>query len=132
MYRRPRPVSPEQARGEHGSKYYDIPSGTPVLAARAGVVWSFGESLLGWNVIIDHGKPFATLYQHLDVVSAIVRQGRGTPIVAGTRLGQAGYGNKPGDGAIRHLHFALWVGGGEASAVDPEPRMGSWALVGPL
>lgn len=132
MYKRKVRVSKEQARAEHGSVSYDVPPGTPVLAARAGKVWSYGHSEYGWNVILDHGKPWATFYQHLVEVSPAVRGGRGAPIAAGQALGPVGYGEKPGDGGIRHLHFAVWRGGGEEAAIDPEPMMASWQRLGPF
>lgn len=128
MYKRPARVSLERAKAEHGSIAYEVPNGTPVLAARAGKVWSLGHSEYGHSVILDHGKPWATFYQHLQGHS--VR--KGDLVRAGQVLGLCGHGEKPGDGGIRHLHFAVWKGGGEEAAIDPQAMMGAWQRLGPL
>lgn len=104
-----------------------VPEGVPVLAARAGTLWSVQRTPRGIAVVIDHGKPFATFYQHLESADASILDGvRGTPIAAGQRIGTVGI--DPLDAArIRHLHFAVWwQGSGDAASVDPAPVMSTW------
>lgn len=123
MYRRPHEVSSSVYKPEHGSPYYEAPAGTLILAAHDGVVWSTGSGLLGKNIILDHGKPYATFYQHLEKV--YVRKGE--RVVAGQVIGVMGHGLI---GSIRHLHFAVWQGGGESHAIDPQKWMEtSWAVL---
>lgn len=98
------------------------PVGTPITAARAGKVWSVTKSPRGWSVVIDHGKPFATFYQHLQ--DAVVSKGQ--PVIAGQALGRMG--SDPLDAAhLRHLHFAVWYkGAGDKASVDMSHVIGSW------
>ncbi len=103
------------------------PERTPIVAARAGRVWSVDKSPRGWEVVVDHGKPFATYYQHLS--SVIVQPG--DEVAAGAQLGTMGV--DPLDGEhVRHLHFAVWFdGAGDAASVDPQVAMSSWAKAVP-
>lgn len=105
-----------------GGKRYFAPVGVPVLAARSGKVWSVRRGPRGIAVVVDHGKPFATFYQHLSAVS--VRKGQ--PLSAGDPLGTMGF--DPTDKAkLLHLHFAAWLdGSGDAASVDPVPAMRVW------
>lgn len=107
---------------------YFAPVGTPITAARDGRVWSVAKTARGWGVVVDHGKPFATFYQHLQSVEALAK---GMPITAGQRLGTMGI--DPLDASkVRHLHFAVWFDGmGDAASVDPSPVIGGWALPAP-
>jgi murein DD-endopeptidase MepM/ murein hydrolase activator NlpD len=99
------------------------PEGTPVLAARDGVVWSTGQTARGWNVVVDHGAPWATFYQHL-AARPIVRAGQ--RVKAGEHLGVMGADPTDPQG-LRHLHFAVWYRGhGDAASVDPGGEMSSW------
>lgn len=112
-------------------RYFAVP-GTPVVAARAGQVWSVSKTPRGWSVVIDHGKPFCTFYQHLETVALpITRSGRAvnggiTRVVAGQQLGTMGW--DPTDAErFRHLHFAVWYrGAGDAASVDPQSNMPQW------
>jgi hypothetical protein len=123
MFRRPYEVPRSTYKPEHGSPWYEAPPGTPILAAYDGVVWSTGSGLLGKNVILDHGKPYATFYQHLEKVYVT----KGQRVVAGQVIGLMGYGTI---GSIRHLHFAVWQGGGESHAIDPQRWMEtSWVML---
>ena len=107
---------------------YFVPAGAvPVLAARAGALWSVHRTARGWGVVIDHGAPWATYYQHLEsVVPELESAPRGTPIAAGQPLGVMG--SDPLDGGhVRHLHFAVWYQGhGDAASVDPADAMSGW------
>lgn len=99
----------------------------PVVAARDGVLWSIALSPRGWSVVIDHGPPFATYYQHLESIADRLREApRGTPIARGEPLGVMG--TDPLDsGHVRHLHFAIWYQGhGDVASVDPGRAMPRW------
>jgi len=106
---------------------YFAPVGTPITAARAGKVWSVSKTARGWGVVLDHGRPFATFYQHLASVTALVK---GMPVAAGQPLGTMGY--DPLDASrVRHLHFSVWFDGfGDAASVDPTGVIGSWLRPG--
>jgi murein DD-endopeptidase MepM/ murein hydrolase activator NlpD len=101
------------------------PPGTHVLAAKDGVVWSTGETARGHNVVLDHGPPFATFYQHLETVAV----SRGQAVKAGDVLGTMGADPTDPQG-LRHLHFAVWYkGNGDKASVDPQSDMGNWRRV---
>lgn len=101
------------------------PEGIPVAAARPGRVWSVDRSPRGWEIVIDHGPPWATYYQHVaEVYPGIVK---GATVDAGTLLGTMGV--DPTDPQhVRHLHFAVWFkGSGDTASVDPAEAMVKWA-----
>lgn len=107
-----------------GDRGWFAPEGTPVVAAKAGTIWSVDESPRGWMIVIDHGPPWATFYQHIDKVSpGIVKGARVEP---GHQLGTMG--SDPTDPQhVRHLHFAAWYhGAGDDSSVDPSEAMLGW------
>jgi murein DD-endopeptidase MepM/ murein hydrolase activator NlpD len=91
------------------------PEGTPVRAARDGIVVYSDNQLSGYGnlVIIDHGNNLATVYGHNSVnlvrLGASVR--RGTVIA---RVGQTGNASTP------HLHFEVRRG---QTPVDPLPYL---------
>lgn len=117
---------------------FTAPVGTPIIAAREGSLWSVARTERGWAVVIDHGPPFATFYQHLADVSPDILAGlqgknvitgsgkRALPIAAGRTIGTMG--EDPTDaGHVRHLHFAVWYGGaGDRASVDPADVMHAW------
>jgi hypothetical protein len=127
MYRRKRTgvaTGPEAPINDvDGTKGFFMPPGLVAVACHDGELWSTGESDLGWNVVVDHGKPYATFYQHLSVLmvpESISRgklNGKPFPVKAGTPLGIVG-GSRTGY-RLRHLHFEVWRGGGRDSAIDP-------------
>ncbi len=105
-----------------GSRGYFAPPTTPVCAARDGSVWSSDLSARGTEVVIDHGKPFATYYQHLSVSYVA----KGQAVKAGDVIGLMGYDPIDPEG-LRHLHFAVWLdGAGDGASVDPQAEMASW------
>lgn len=109
-------------QGHDGDERWFAPPDTPVLAARAGRVWSVDKSARGVEVVIDHGAPWATYYQHLTSASVAP----GDFVTAGQRIGVMGYDPTDPEG-LRHLHFAAWYRGhGDAASVDPERAMSSW------
>jgi len=146
MYRRrtldDRPEFPSGVKGAdgfaNGVTRFFAPPGTAVIAARDARVWFVAKVATGWSVVLDHGKPWATFYAHLDTVTLPlhamgkpVAGGAPTIVKAGDVLGTMG-GNPntdPRKGAVdgqrlRHLHFETWYkGSGNEAAVDPQSEM---------
>jgi murein DD-endopeptidase MepM/ murein hydrolase activator NlpD len=107
-----------------GTKWHFMPLDMVAVAAADGRVWSAGWTPRGNAVVIDHGKPWATFYAHL----ASLRLVEGQRVRVGEVIGVIGA--DPLDGRkVRHLHFAMWHGGGGRSAVDPAPLMRKWSVV---
>jgi murein DD-endopeptidase MepM/ murein hydrolase activator NlpD len=130
--RKGRTDRPEYKPGtSDGTSGFFAPRNTPIIAARGGIVWSVSNTPRGWSVVLDHGKPWATYYTHLESSSlpehrnGVSVSGKVTAIKAGDIVGYMGA--DPMDPShLRHLHFAVWNGGGEESAVDPEDAMRTW------
>ena len=77
-------------------------TGTPVTAADSGyvVVAGWSNDGYGYNIVIDHGNGYQTLYGHLSRIFVKV----GTTIGRGTVIGNMGStGNSTGP----HLHFEI-------------------------
>jgi len=113
-----------------GTRGFFAPPGVPVLAARDGRVWSCARTSRGIMVVIDHGAPWATLYQHLDSTT-LSRHARGLDVATGSPtlvrrgdvLGTMGGDPMQGSRAFRHLHFETHHG---TKAVDPSSVMATW------
>jgi len=129
------------AGGAKATSTYFAPIGTPILAARNARVWSVTKHATGWAVVLDHGKPWATRYFHLATVEVPLHTrgkrndgGPATVVLAGEKIGTMGHNpnTDPAKGVVdhqlvRHLHFeALYKGGSNDDAVDPEPVMPMW------
>ena len=111
------------------------PTGTPVLAAKAGRV-ALVQAVGGYGitVLLDHGEGVETLYAHLQ--QALVREGDW--IGQGVQLGAVGM---TGAATGPHLHFELRNRAQALQAIDPtahlpplmEPPVvgGQVAVVGP-
>ena len=101
--------------GFHTGIDYPAPIGTPVTAARDGVVEAAGW-LPGYGrvVVLSHEQGVTTLYAHLSRILVDV----GRPLTRGTTLGLVG---QSGDATGPHLHFEVRVRG---AAVDPAPAFG--------
>ena len=89
------------------------PNGTPILAAKAGVVViSLYGSSYGNYVVLSHPDGTRTLYAHMSQrnVSAgdTVRQGQTVGLVGST-----------GSSTGNHLHFETWTGSSSSSRVNP-------------
>jgi murein DD-endopeptidase MepM/ murein hydrolase activator NlpD len=113
-------AQPTDGFGPRGSFFhtgidYPAPMGTPVNAARDGVVETAGV-LPGYGkvVIVRHDEDVTTLYSHLSRI--LVAAGRS--IDPNTVVGLVG---QTGDATGPHLHFEVRVRG---AAVDPAPALG--------
>lgn len=97
----------------HGGIDIAAPNGTPILAAKAGVVVlsQYGASY-GNYVVLSHPDGTRTLYAHMSQrsVSAgeTVRQGQTIGLVGST-----------GSSTGNHLHFETWTGSSSSSRVNP-------------
>lgn len=91
------------------------PTGTPISAAKAGVVSNVTSGgSCGLGVEIDHGLNIVTRYCHLSSVAVRV----GDQVATGAPIGAVG---ATGDATGPHLHFEVRVRGG---AVDPAGYLG--------
>jgi len=126
------PPNVTDAQGARQHARFFAPMNTPILAAKDGKVWSVRNMPgRGWFVVLDHGKPWATLYGHLHTVS--VSPIRGTAVKAGEQIGTMGFA--PDDGEkLRHLHFEAWLNGADFRAgqdsgdVIESWERGAWTL----
>ena len=104
---------PFHGRELHGGCDIPAPGGTPIKAAKAGVVIisTYGASY-GNYVVIAHGDGTRTMYAHQSsrAVSA------GETVSQGQTIGYVGStGSSTGD----HLHFEVWTGSSSSSRVNP-------------
>ena len=109
--------------GSTNHKGVDIgtPSGTPVLAAKAGKVsWASWNGGYGNCVIVSHGRGNSTLYGHLSSynvkVGDMVSQGQ---VIA--------YSGNTGNSTGPHLHFGVME---NDAWVDPLNYLTSWQYYG--
>lgn len=96
-------------RDNHTGTDIPAPSGTPIYAAKTGVVTTVNKnknaSSYGYYCIISHGNGYATLYAHQKQVP-IVQEGQTV------QKGQViGYVGTTGRTTGNHLHFELRVNG---------------------
>lgn len=117
-------------RTPHGSAGSFMPDAVPVLAVRDASVWSAARTSRGYAVVLDHGPPWATFYQHMSemFVEATQRARSGQRVRAGDVLGYVGADPLDGEG-LMHLHFEVWYRGGPSAAIDPDPLMRSWLVL---
>ena len=99
--------------------------GTPMVAARGGVVRRSGfERAAGNYVVIDgDGTDVDYVYMHLREPSALTQRAR---VMTGQPIGNVG---QTGDAKGCHLHFELWSGPGWSTGgapVDPLPFLKAW------
>lgn len=98
----------------HGGLDFGAPTGTPIRAARAGLVTHAGaRGSYGLMVELDHGGGTTTRYAHMHRVSV----SRGQKVRAGDKLGEVG---STGRSSGPHLHFEIRRNG---NTVDPEPEL---------
>jgi murein DD-endopeptidase MepM/ murein hydrolase activator NlpD len=127
---------PQYAPGSpDGNERFFAPRLVPILAARAGRVWSVSKGARGWAVVLDHSAPFATFYQHLETPALPVHAkgvntaaGSVTHVKAGDIIGFMGFSPEDPE-RLRHLHFEVWHGGAANHAVDPVEAMRKWPRV---
>ncbi|HEX5742217.1 MAG TPA: M23 family metallopeptidase [Pilimelia sp.] len=97
---------------QHEGMDFAVATGTPIRAAKGGVVkkaaWYGGY---GNAVILDHGNGVKTLYGHNSALS--VKEGQ--RVAAGQVIAKAG---STGDSTGPHLHFEVHV---KDKPVDPRP-----------
>lgn len=87
----------------HNGVDFAAPTGTPVRAARAGIVRSAGyRGAAGKLVVIDHLDGHTTAYAHLSKIRAGL--GKGDPVSAGSKIGEVG---TTGRSTGPHLHFVV-------------------------
>lgn len=133
MYRR-RSISDraEYPAGQGSTTQFFAPTGVHIMAARDARVWSVDKSARGWEIVLDHGSPWATYYQHMsDTPLGLHANGfpdgnrsvEPTLVRAGDVIGTMG--SDPTDaGKVRHLHFTPWYNGhGDSAAVDPGAQL---------
>jgi murein DD-endopeptidase MepM/ murein hydrolase activator NlpD len=113
-------AQPTDGFGPRGTRFhtgidYPAPMGTPVVAAREGVVGAVG-ALAGYGNVVEvqHEPGVTTLYAHLSRI--LVEPGR--RVAQGTLLGLVG---RSGDATGPHLHFELRIRG---AAIDPAGAFG--------
>ncbi len=99
--------------------------GTPLVAARGGVVQYSGyQALAGNYVVIDgRGTPFDFMYAHLAEPSPLQA---GETVRTGQPIGVVG---ETGDATACHLHFEMWGAPGwyeGGSPFDPLPYLEEW------
>jgi murein DD-endopeptidase MepM/ murein hydrolase activator NlpD len=99
--------------------------GTPLVAARGGVVQYSGyQSLAGNYLVIDgKGTGFDTAYMHLLEPSPLQE---GMTVRTGEPIGVVG---QTGDATACHLHFEMWTAPGwyeGGSPIDPLPFLERW------
>jgi murein DD-endopeptidase MepM/ murein hydrolase activator NlpD len=133
------PPNVRQADGFSSTKGFFAPPSTPILAARAGTVWSvhLRDDGGGISVVLDHGKPWATYYTHLKTTKLAPHQsgrrldvplGQPQEVAAGDVIGTMG-GNESDSERVRHLHFETWYeGSGSEHSIDAHDAgvMTSW------
>ena len=104
---------PFHGRELHGGCDIPAPGGTPIKAAKAGVVIisTYGASY-GNYVVIAHGDGTRTMYAHQSsrAVSA------GQTVSQGQTIGYVG---STGSSTGNHLHFEVWTGSSSSSRVNP-------------
>lgn len=107
-------AGPLWSSGHHTGLDFAAPAGTPVFAARAGVVTVERPAWAGLLVRIDHGDGVETWYAHLSASDVVP----GQLVQAGEPIGAVGSaGNSTGP----HLHFEVRLDG---TAVDPAATLG--------
>lgn len=139
MYRRKSPrdlLTAYRPGTPDGNSKFFAPQRTPILAARAGRIWSVEKTARGWAIVLDHSRPFATFYQHLETpgfdehkYGLNVQTGQPTHVTVGQPLGFMGWDPLDAE-RLRHLHFAVWYqGSGDDASVDLAAVMAKWPRV---
>ncbi len=95
--------------GSHNGMDFRAPVGTPVRAAKAGIISGVGNTDLikkcksyGKWVLVKHDNGLSTIYAHLSLASAVVGQKVETGEIVG-------YSGSTGAATGPHLHFGLYA-----------------------
>lgn len=108
-------------RDNHTGTDIPAPSGTPIYAAKDGVVTTVNAnknaSSYGYYCIINHGSGYATLYAHQNQVP-IVQEGQ--TVSKGQIIGYVG---STGRSTGNHLHFELRINGVRNDVLKLYPGM---------
>ncbi len=106
-------ICPFHGRELHRGADITAPGGTPIMAARSGVVLvsTYGSSY-GNYVTIAHSDGTRSLYAHMSsrAISA------GSTVSAGQVIGYVG---STGSATGNHLHFEIWTNSSSSSCVNP-------------
>ncbi len=106
-------ICPFHGRELHRGCDITAPGGTPIMAARSGVVLvsTYGSSY-GNYVTIAHSDGTRSLYAHMSsrAISA------GSTVSAGQVIGYVG---STGSATGNHLHFEIWTNSSSSSCVNP-------------
>ncbi len=104
-------------RGQfHNGIDIPMPKGTPILAAKSGVVVEAGAARgYGQRIVVDHGNGIKTLYAHCSKI--LVKKGQ--RVVQGQRLATVG---RTGRATCNHLHFVVYVKGKARNPAEYLPR----------
>lgn len=111
---------------KHQGQDVSAPEGTPMVAARGGVVRITGNQPSGagvYLVIRGAGESRDYVYMHLVEGSLTVRQGQ--TVRTGQLIGKVG---TTGASSGPHLHFEIWQGAwqGGGTPIDPLPLLQRW------
>lgn len=108
-------------RDNHTGTDIPAPGGTPIYAAKTGVVTTVNKnryaSSYGYYCIISHGSGYATLYAHQNQVP-IVQEGQ--TVQKGQIIGYVG---STGRSTGNHLHFELRINGVRNDVLKLYPGM---------
>lgn len=98
-------------KSPHSGLDIAAPKGTPVIAAKDGIVSNTGSYFFSGNMVfIDHGQSFITSYAHLDQIKVTTGQSVKAGEIIGT-VGNTGRATGP------HLHWSVSLNG---VRVNPE------------
>ena len=106
-------ICPFHGRELHRGADITAPGGTPIMAARSGVVLvsTYGSSY-GNYVTIAHSDGTRSLYAHMS--SRAISPG--STVSAGQVIGYVG---STGSATGNHLHFEIWTNSSSSSCVNP-------------
>jgi hypothetical protein len=111
---------------EHQGQDVSAAEGTPMVAARGGVVRFTGNQPSGagvYVVISGAGESRDYVYMHLVEGSLLVQKGQS--VRTGQLIGKVG---NTGSSSGAHLHFEIWQGAwqGGGTPIDPLPLLQRW------
>lgn len=108
----------------HGGQDMFAKCGTPLVAARGGVVTRAAfQERAGNYVVITEDDGVSTVYMHMRKPAVVAARQR---VLTGQRIGEVG---ETGRASGCHLHFELWTAPGwyqGGTAIDPLPELTRW------